>query len=94
MKPNSLSRPALPPPLAKLLNELEADHAFGPEVAAPLREALISLDRAGDDCWDSGQCFQALALVAAQPRPARDRFIDIAEIVQARGRVTIVIRKP
>jgi hypothetical protein len=43
------SRPALPPPLAKLLNELEADHAFGPEVVEPMRVAALQLDREADD---------------------------------------------
>jgi hypothetical protein len=94
MKSVSPSGPALPPPLAELLDDLEADHAFGPEVVVPLRAAAISLDREADDNHDALQMLQALALVAAQPRPARDRFIDIAEIVQARGRVIVTIRKP
>jgi hypothetical protein len=87
-------RTALPPPLAELLDELEADHAFGEEVVAPMRAAAIALDHEADGNYDALQMLQALALVAAQPRPARDRFIDIAAIVQARGRVTVTIRNP
>jgi hypothetical protein len=93
MKPDLPSHPALPPPLAKLLNELEADHAFGPEVVGPMRVAAVALDREADDNLDAANLLQALALVAAQPRPARDRFIDIGEIVEARGKITVTIRR-
>jgi hypothetical protein len=92
VKPDSLSRPALPPPLVKLFNELEADCAFGPEVVTPMRAAAVALDREADDNLDAANLLQALSLVSAQRRPARDRFIDIAEIVQARGKVRVKIR--
>jgi hypothetical protein len=83
----------LAPPLEKLLAELEADHAFGPEVVEPMRAAAIAFDREADNNHDALMMAQAIALVAAQPRPARDRFIDIAELVQARGKVTVTIRR-
>jgi hypothetical protein len=83
----------LAPPLEKLLAELEADHAFGPEVVEPMRAAAIALDREADNNHDALMMAQAISLVAAQRRPARDRFIDIAELVQARGKVTVTIRR-
>jgi hypothetical protein len=92
VKPSASSCSPLPPPLAKLLDELAADHAFGPEVVEPMRAAAAALDREADDNLDAANLLQALALVAAQRRPARDRFIDIAEIVQARGKVRVTIR--
>jgi hypothetical protein len=94
VKPSASSCSPLPPPLANLLDELAADHAFGEEVVTPMRAVAVALDREADDNLDAANLLQALALVAAQPRPARDRFIDIGEIVQARGRVTVTIRKP
>jgi hypothetical protein len=86
---------ALPPPLIKLLAELEADHAFGEEVVGPLRSALVALDREADGCHDALQMLQAFSLIAAQPRPARDRFEEIAMIVSLpKGPTTVTIRGP
>jgi hypothetical protein len=84
---------ALPPPLARLLDELAADPAFGEEVVTPMRAAAVALDREADGNHDALMMLQALSLVAAQPRPARDRFEDIAMIVSLpKGPVTITIR--
>jgi hypothetical protein len=85
---------ALPRPLVALLDALEADPAFGSEVVNPMREAAIALDQEADGNHDALQMLQALSLVAAQPRSARDRFEDIAKIVQAKGCITVTIRKP
>jgi hypothetical protein len=86
---------ALPPPLAELLDELADDHAFGEEVVAPFRAALIALDREADGNYDALQMLQAFSLIAAQPRPARDRFEDIAMIVNLpKGPTTVTIRGP
>ena len=59
-----------------------------------MRAAAEALNREADDCYDALQVCQAISLVAAQPRPVRDRFTDIAEIVQARGRVVVRISNP
>jgi hypothetical protein len=92
LKPELPLRPALPPPLVKLLVELEADHAFGEEVVAPFRKALVALDREADGNHDALQMLQAFSLIAAQPRPARDRFEDIAKIVNLpKGPTTVTI---
>jgi hypothetical protein len=57
-----------------------------------MRAAAVALYREADDNLDAANLLQALSLVSAQRRPARDRFIDIAEIVQARGKVRVKIR--
>jgi hypothetical protein len=85
--------PALPPPLIKLLAELEADRAFGEGVVAPFRSALVALDRESDGCHDALQMLQAFSLIAAQPRPARDRFEDIVHIVSLpKGKISVTLR--
>jgi hypothetical protein len=84
----------LDPPLVRFFTELAADYAFGEEAVAPMVAAAEALSREADENYDALQLLQAIGLVAAQRRPARDRFVDIAEIVEARGRVTVVIRKP
>lgn len=86
---------ALPPPLIKLLAELETDRAFGEEVVGPLRSALVALDRESDGCHDALQMHQAFSLIAAQPRSARDRFEDIAKIINMpKGMITITLPRP
>jgi hypothetical protein len=83
---------ALPPPLAKFFDELAADHAFGEEIVAPMREAFVALEEEAFFNHHAAQLMSALGLVAGQPRPVRDRFTDIAEIVQARGKVRVTIK--
>jgi hypothetical protein len=84
---------ALPPPLVKLLDELTADHAFGPEVVAPFHKALIGLDGEADGNHDALMMLQAFSLIAAQPRPARDRFEDIVHIVNLpKGKISVTLR--
>jgi hypothetical protein len=87
-------RTPLPPPLATFFNELAADHAFGEGAVAPMRAAASALSIEADDCYDALMMLQAISLVAAQRRPVRDRFTDIAEIASARGRVIVTIRNP
>ena len=54
MNQNSLSRSALPPPLAKFFDELAADHAFGPEEPVePMRTAAEALNCEADDSHDA-----------------------------------------
>jgi hypothetical protein len=87
--------PTLPRPLIKLLAELEADHAFGEEVVAPFRSALVALDQEADGNYDALQMLQAFSLIAAQPRPARGRFEDIAKIINMpKGLITITLPRP
>jgi hypothetical protein len=83
----------LAPPLERLFAELEADHAFGSEVVEPMRAAARSLTREADDSHDAMMMAQAIALVADQPRPARDRLRDIIEIIEARGKVVVKIQR-
>ena len=53
-----------------------------------MRAAAEALNREADDSYDALMMLPALSLVAAQPRPVRDRFIDIVEnSLEARGRV-------
>jgi hypothetical protein len=83
----------LAPPLERLLGELEADHAFGPEVVAPMRAALKAAELEADDCWDAGEMLRCFGLIAEQPRPLRDRITDIFEILSMpKGRITVEIR--
>lgn len=84
----------LPPPLAKLLDELQRDHAFGHDVVAPLRQAFAALDREGDANHHALECLQCLALIAAQPRSARDRFEDIGKVLNLRGKITVTLPRP
>jgi hypothetical protein len=56
--------------------------------------AALALEEESFSNYHAAQLMSALGLVASQPRSVRDRFIDIAEIVEARGRVTIHIRRP
>jgi hypothetical protein len=93
MKRESPSGAAALPPLVKLLDELEADHAFGEEVVEPLRIGLSALDREADGNHDALQMLQAFSLIAAQPRPARDRFEDIVHIVNLpKGKIFVRLR--
>ena len=57
-----------------------------------MRVAAEALSKEADDSHDALMMLQALSLVAAQRRPVRDRFVDIGEIVQARGKVRVKIR--
>jgi hypothetical protein len=91
MKTGLPSRPALPPPLAKLFDELRVDHAFGPVLVEQMHAAATDLDREADDNLDAENLLQALSLVASQRRPARDRITDIFELIEARGRVVVRI---
>jgi hypothetical protein len=93
MKPELPSRPALlPPPLAAFFDELDLDVAFGPETTAPMRAAAALLEEESFSNHHAAQLMSALGLVASQPRPVRDRFVDFAEILEARGKVRVTIR--
>jgi hypothetical protein len=86
----------LPPPIARLLDELMQDHAFGREVVEPLCKWFTALDREGDDNPDALACMQAFAMIAAQPYPARERFewIDrIATLPRDTGMITVTIKR-
>jgi hypothetical protein len=83
---------ALPPPLAQLLNELGADPWLG-DIADQFRIALEALEGECADNWHAAQLMSALALVSEQRRPLRDRFIDISEIIEARGKVTVTVKR-
>jgi hypothetical protein len=94
MKPSASScSPLLPRPLARLCDDLEADHAFGPEIVRPFRAAAIALDREADDNPHAAALMQAISLIADQRRPARDRFVDIGAVLEARGKITVTIRR-
>jgi hypothetical protein len=82
----------LPPPLDRMLNELEVDHAFGPGIVAALRAALRLLDREADDNPDALAALQALALLAAEPGTARSRFEATADLAARRGKVSVTRR--
>jgi hypothetical protein len=96
MKPLA-PRVTLPPPVTRFLTELATDRAFGEEVVAPMRDALCALDREADGLHpgapDALKEMQAIALIAAQPRSVRDRIEDIAKVVMAEGKVTVMIRR-
>jgi hypothetical protein len=83
---------ALPPPITAFLAEMAADcelvHSVG-----QFRCAFEALERETFSNWHAEQFMLALAWVSEQPRPLRDRLIDIAEIVQARGVVSVTIRR-
>jgi hypothetical protein len=83
---------ALPPPIERLLAELAANRDLS-DVADQFRRAFEALERETFSNWHAEQCMLALAWVSEQPRPLRDRLIDIAEIVQARGVVSVTIRR-
>jgi hypothetical protein len=93
VKPSASSYSPLPQPLAAFFDELADDHAFGPEVVDPMRAAALALEEESFSNHHAAQLMSALGLVASQRRPVRDRFTDFAEIVQARGRVTVTIRR-
>ena len=60
----------LPPPIARLLDELMQDHAFGREVVEPLCKWFTALDREGDDNPDALACMQAFAMIATPSETA------------------------
>jgi hypothetical protein len=84
---------ALPPPIERMLGELRRDDEFGHATAA-FREAFAALEDEAFANHHAAQCMSALALIAEQNLPLRDRMIDICEVVEARGRVTVTIRRP
>jgi hypothetical protein len=96
MKPvSSPNSTLLPPPLVRFFAELANDHAFGDETVGPMVAAAEALSKEADDNHDALMMLQALSLIADQRRPARDRFIDVAEVASMpKGRITVVIRKP
>jgi hypothetical protein len=83
---------ALPPPLAAFFDELAADYAFGDEVAEPMRAAAALLEEESFSNHHAAQLMAALGLVASQPRSVRDRFVDFAAILEARGKVRVTIK--
>jgi hypothetical protein len=83
---------ALPPPLAAFFDELDRDVAFGPASTGPMRVAAALLEEESFSNHHAAQLMSALGLVASQPRSARDRFIDFAAILEARGKVRVTIR--
>ena len=92
MKPSASSCSPLPQPLAAFFDELDLDVAFGPQTTAPMRVAAALLEEESFSNHHAAQLMSALGLVASQPRSVRDRFIDFAEIIQARGKVRVTIR--
>lgn len=84
---------ALPPPIERLLGELRRDDEFGHATSA-FRQALAVLEDEAFANHHAAQCISALALIAEQNRPLRDRMIDICEVIEARGHVTVTIRRP
>ena len=94
MKPDSLSRPALPPPIERFLGELAADPWLG-DSADQFRIGFEALEGECADNWHASQCMSTFALIAEQPRPLRDRLTDIFSIIDApRGPIRVTIRKP
>jgi hypothetical protein len=82
----------LPPPITAFLAEMAADcelvHSVG-----EFRRAFEGLESECFSNHHASQFMSALALVSEQRRPLRDRLTDICEIAQARGRVTVVIKR-
>jgi hypothetical protein len=83
---------ALPRPIERLLAEMAADCELSHSVGE-FRKAFEGLE---SECFSNDHASQfmcALALVSEQRRPLRDRMIDLCEIIGARGRVTVVIKR-
>jgi hypothetical protein len=82
----------LPPPIERLLAEMAADCELVHSVADFAR-AFQNLERECFENHHASQFMCALAWVSEQPRPLRDRLTDLCEIAQARGKVTVVIKR-
>jgi hypothetical protein len=82
----------LPLPISAFLAEMAADRDLVHSVGE-FRKAFEGLERESFSNWHAEQFMSALGLVAEQKRPLRDRLIDIGEIVQARGKITVTIRR-
>jgi hypothetical protein len=83
--------PALPPPIERLLAEMAASDMS--DVAERFRVAFLALETECSSNWHASQFMSALALVSEQRRPLFDRLRDITEIVEARGKIRVVIRR-
>ena len=94
MKPVSSPNSTLPLPAPMESILIEIGQRMGSDVAASFREAFASTEIAADGCFHHAQFSQAIALICAQPRPLHERLTDIFEIVEARGRITVHIRRP
>jgi hypothetical protein len=88
----TLRRTALPPPITAFLAEMAADCELVHSVS-DFTKAFECLERECATNWHAEQFMSALGLVAEQRRPLRDRLADLCEIAQARGRVTVVIKR-
>jgi hypothetical protein len=82
----------LPRPISELLAEMSADCEFVHSVG-DFTKAFEGLERESFTNHHASECMAALAMVSEQPRPLRDRLIDISEIVEARGKVTVTIKR-
>jgi hypothetical protein len=82
----------LPPPITALLAEMAADS----ELVHSVGEFRAAFENLEHECFSNhhaSQFMTALAMVSEQRRPLRDRMIDICDLAQARGRVTVVIKR-
>jgi hypothetical protein len=82
----------LPPPITAFLEEMAADCELAHSVADFAR-AFEDLERECFENHHASEFMCALAMVSEQRRPLRDRLTDLCEIAQARGRVTVVIKR-
>jgi hypothetical protein len=93
MKTGLPSRPALPPPIERFLGEVAADPWLG-DSADQFRVGFEALESECADNWHASQCMSALALIAEQARPLRDRLTDIFSIIDAPlGPIRVTIRR-
>jgi hypothetical protein len=93
VKPSVSSCPPLPPPIARMLAEMESDPELR-EGVAELAAAFAASEREAADNWDAAQMVSCFGLIAEQNRPLRDRITDIFEILSMpKGRITVTIRR-
>jgi hypothetical protein len=84
---------ALPTPIERLLGELASDCGLS-GIADQFRRAFEMLEQECSENWHASQLMCALALASEQRRPLRDKLIDVFELIEVRGKVVAVIRKP
>jgi hypothetical protein len=81
----------LAPPIERFLGELAASELS--HVVDQFRTGFSALEMESFSNWHAEQLMTALAWISEQPRPLLDRLRDICEVVEARGRVSVTVKR-